>query len=230
MISQLDVGGGGDGDGEPYKCCLPRCSFVTFGLTDGQDALQNLYTVLTWTRKQRFSIGRNISFLILYDFRFIRFAYVTEKARRFRTVCWIHSKFHSFNYTLSAKKQKKNTEKMTKLMEWVSVLVVFSSFYLSIVTGQIKSELLDHWMFQILIFPFLAVLLFGVSFSFWFQKFFCPATRFKYSFYNFIFLFTDLFGRHHFLPRIHIKGLPRSCRRNSKTNCRSQSWFKSQRT
>lgn len=52
---------------------------------------------------------------------------------------------------------------MTKLMEWLTVLVVFLSVYLSIITGQIKSELLDKWMFQIQIFPIVAIGLFGVS-------------------------------------------------------------------
>lgn len=52
---------------------------------------------------------------------------------------------------------------MTKLMEWVTVLIVLLSVYLSIITGQIKSKLFDAWMFQIQIFPIIAVGMFGVS-------------------------------------------------------------------
>lgn len=52
---------------------------------------------------------------------------------------------------------------MTKLMEWLSVLAALLAIYLTIVTRQIKSDLLEKWMFEIQIFPIIAIGLFGVS-------------------------------------------------------------------
>lgn len=52
---------------------------------------------------------------------------------------------------------------MTKLIEWITVLIVFLSVYLSIITGQIKSNFFDAWLFQIQILPIIAIGMFGVS-------------------------------------------------------------------
>lgn len=43
------------------------------------------------------------------------------------------------------------------------MLLALLAVYLSLITGQIRSELVDAWMFQIQIFPIVAVGLFGVS-------------------------------------------------------------------
>lgn len=52
---------------------------------------------------------------------------------------------------------------MTKLMEWLSVLSVLLAIYLSVITRQIKTDLTEAWMFEIQIFPIIAIGLFGVS-------------------------------------------------------------------
>lgn len=52
---------------------------------------------------------------------------------------------------------------MTKLQEWLSVLLVSVAIYVSLITRQIQSELIEPWMFHIQIFPIVAIGLFGVS-------------------------------------------------------------------
>lgn len=52
---------------------------------------------------------------------------------------------------------------MTKLMQWLSVFFILLSIYSALITGQIKSDLINSWMFQIQIFPIVAIGLFGVS-------------------------------------------------------------------
>lgn len=52
---------------------------------------------------------------------------------------------------------------MTKLMEWITALVLFLSIYIAIVSGQIKLPVSETIMFQIKIFPITAIALFGVS-------------------------------------------------------------------
>ncbi len=52
---------------------------------------------------------------------------------------------------------------MTKLMEWVFVLSIFLVGYIAIITKQIQSGILDHWMFEIKIAPVVLILMFGVS-------------------------------------------------------------------
>lgn len=117
--------------------------------------------------------------------------------------------------------------KMTKLMEWVMVLIVLLSVYLSLITGQIKSKLFDPWMFQIQIFPIIAIGMFGVSAIHWHSNQFLVNKIFKVSFHC---IFAALFSFHHFIPSFYIEWLSRSCRRDSKTNRRSKSWIEDQRT
>lgn len=50
-------------------------------------------------------------------------------------------------------------------MEWLSVLFVLLAIYLALITGQIQSDCIDAWMFQIQIFPIIAIGAFGVSYS-----------------------------------------------------------------
>lgn len=52
---------------------------------------------------------------------------------------------------------------MTKLMEWLAAAAAFFAVYLAIVTRQLRSDLLDEYMFEIKLSPVILVVLFGVS-------------------------------------------------------------------
>lgn len=54
-------------------------------------------------------------------------------------------------------------------MEWLSVLTILLAVYLTIVTRQIESDLLEKWMFEIQLFPIIAIGTFGVSKSMTFK-------------------------------------------------------------
>ncbi|KAL1399469.1 hypothetical protein pipiens_008183 [Culex pipiens pipiens] len=51
---------------------------------------------------------------------------------------------------------------MTKLMEWLAAAAAFFSVYLAIVTRQLRSDLLDEYMFEIKLSPVILVVLFGL--------------------------------------------------------------------
>lgn len=83
---------------------------------------------------------------------------------------------------------------MTKLMEWLSVLLTFLAVYLALVTRQFKSEWTEAWMFQIQIFPIIAVGVFGVR-----------ASRFvSYSLLKFFPILLGLLGIHCSLSSFYI--------------------------
>lgn len=52
--------------------------------------------------------------------------------------------------------------RMTKLLEWLSVFIVFLSAYVAILTRQIQAKFLDEWMLEITLLPIVAIGLFGV--------------------------------------------------------------------
>lgn len=48
-------------------------------------------------------------------------------------------------------------------MEWLAAAAAFFAVYLAIVTRQLRSDLLDEYMFEIKLSPVILVVLFGVS-------------------------------------------------------------------
>lgn len=113
---------------------------------------------------------------------------------------------------------------MTKLLEWLSVLTIMLAIYFPIVTRQIKSDLLEKWMFEIQILPIIAAAIFGVSKI-------NMINRLHFNLLSIVFrLLSVLFGIHDFISCLHIQWLPRSSCRNPRRNCRSKKGFISKRT
>ncbi|XP_058457840.1 dolichol-phosphate mannosyltransferase subunit 3 [Malaya genurostris] len=50
---------------------------------------------------------------------------------------------------------------MTKLMEWLSVLLAFFAVYLAIISRQVQHDMLDKYMYEIMLSPLILLVLFG---------------------------------------------------------------------
>lgn len=120
---------------------------------------------------------------------------------------------------------------MTKLMEWLSALIAFLAVYLYLLTGE--SKLPEEMQLHIKFLPIYLIGMFGVSITairchaFALIDHFIIFTLISCNYFRCI--FVGLFHLHRFTSSIHIQRLPRSSRRNPKTNWRGKSRFDSQR-
>lgn len=67
-----------------------------------------------------------------------------------------------FNIISPSNKHFFHLQKMTKLLEWISVLSAFFAIWYSFVGGFVQHPLIDKWMNIIMISPIILVILFGI--------------------------------------------------------------------